>query len=188
MQDVVPFGIKISYYAFMALMVPTYIAHYPLINFLNLCHVHLFLVLASFLTDKYLFVSMSAVGILVILFLWCFDFICETMGTKFLGNTAYMYDEKRSLYMRSFSLFHVWFPFLLLYLIKKVGYDQRALYRELLLAKSICILSYYQVDLYNKNVNLMKDLGIFGLFLLCPITMFLTHYFLLWWDCTKKIQ
>ena len=149
MLKVVPYGLKISYYAFMALMFPVYITHYPLANFFNLCQVHLFLVLVSFLTDTHFFISMSALGISFIQFFWCLDLICETLGIHFIGGTKYMYDTSYPLYLRSISLFHAWFPFFLLYLIKKVGYDKRALYPQFILSYSLCLLSYYNIALYN---------------------------------------
>ena len=186
MQDLVPYSVKISYYTFMALMIPVYITHYPLINFVNLCHVHLLLVLAGFLTETHLFISMSALGIIIIQFFWCLDFICETLGVKFMGSSAYMYNSQLPLYLRCLSLFHGWFPFFLLYLIKKVGYDKRAVYPQFVLSNSICLLSYYQIDLYNKNINIMKDVGIFGLLFLCPIIIFSTHRFLILWDYNNK--
>jgi hypothetical protein len=180
MPKVVPYGLKISYYAFMTLMFPAYITYYPFANFFNLCQLHLFLVLISFLTDTHLFISMSALGISIIQFFWCLDLICETIGINFIGGTKYMYDTSYPLYLRSLSLFHAWFPFFLLYLIKKVGYDKRALYPQFILSNSVCLLSYYNIDLYNENINMMKDVGIFGLFC-CSIAIFTTHQFLLWW-------
>ena len=186
MQSAVPLGVKITYYAFMAFMFPVYITHYPLINFVNLCQVHLFLVLVGFLTDKYIFISMSALGIIILQLFWCLDFICETMGINFIGGTKYMYNSDIPLYVRILSLYHGWFPFFLLYLIKKVGYDKRAVYPQFVLSNSICLLSYYQIDLYNKNINIMKDVGFFGLLFLCPIIIFSTHHFLLLFDNNNK--
>jgi hypothetical protein len=186
MQQVVPFGVKISYYAFMAVMVPTYATHYNLLNFFTHCQVHLFLVLASFLTNKHVFISMSAVGILFPQSLWCLDFICVTLGIKFTGTTAYMYNEQLSRYLRFLSLFHFWFPFFLLYLIKRLGYDKRALYYQISLCVSLCLLSYNQIDLYNKNINLVQDFHIVTHLIGFPIVIFATHHFLIWWDYSNK--
>lgn len=186
MQDVVPFGVKISYYTFMAILVPSYAFSYPLVNFLNLCDVHLFMVLISFLTDKHILISMSAVGILFPQLLWCLDFISLTLGINFIGTTAYMYDEKISLYLRFLSLFHGWFPFFLLYLIKRLGYDKRALYYQVSLCLSLCLLCYNQIDLYNKNINLVQEFHIIGHIIGFPIVIFATHHFLIWWDYSNK--
>jgi hypothetical protein len=185
MQAVVPYSVKTSYYLFMTVMFPVYIKHYPLNNFVNLCQVHLSLVLAGFLTDKHIFISISALGIIILQLFWSLDFICETIGINFIGGTKYMYNSNIPLYVRFISLYHGWFPFFLLYLIKTVGYDKRALYPQLILSNSICILSYYHNYLYINNINMMKDIGIFGLFIISPIVIFITHHFLLWWDYRK---
>ena len=41
--------------------------------------------------------------------------------------TRYMMDEKLSLFARGLSLFHGWLPFVLLWLVARLGYDRRAL-------------------------------------------------------------
>ena len=41
--------------------------------------------------------------------------------------TAYMFDEGIPPFSRGLSLFHGWLPFLLVYLIWRIGYDRRAL-------------------------------------------------------------
>lgn len=178
--NVVPYNVKISYYAFMACLLPIYTIHYPLVNFFNLCIVHLNLVLISFITDKPIFISMSALGISIIQLIWLLDFICQTLGLEFLDVTVYMYNENLPLYLRSLSLFHAWFPFLLFYLVKKVGYDQRAVYPQFILSNGVCLLSYFHTDLYNQNINRIKDFHIYYHLIFFPIVIFITHKFLLW--------
>ena len=41
--------------------------------------------------------------------------------------TDYMFAADHSLFLRGLSLFHGWLPFLLVYLVWKLGYDRRAL-------------------------------------------------------------
>ena len=48
-------------------------------------------------------------------------------GLSLTGMTDYMFDANRSLFLRLLSLFHGWLPFLLVYLIWRIGYDRRAL-------------------------------------------------------------
>lgn len=181
MLKVVPYGVKITYYAFMACMFPVYITYYPLINFASVCQIHLFLLLAGFLINSRLFISMTALALLIPQTLWWIDLMCETIGIKFVGGTKYMYNSTIPLYVRIISLYHGWLPFLLIYLVKKVGYDQRAVFYQFILSHSIAFLSYYNSDIYNGNINLMKDVGIISFFFFCPIAMFITHRFLLWW-------
>ena len=65
------------------------------------------------------------------------------MGHKMTGMTAYMFDERRSLFLRGLSLVHGWLPFLLFYLVSKVGYDRRALGAWTVLAWALCLLSFF---------------------------------------------
>ncbi len=39
-----------------------------------------------------------------------------------------MFDANRSLFLRGLSLFHGWVPFLLLFVVARLGYDRRALF------------------------------------------------------------
>ena len=40
--------------------------------------------------------------------------------------TAYMFNRETSPFLRGLSLFHGWLPFLLVYLVWRLGYDRRA--------------------------------------------------------------
>ena len=69
--------------------------------------------------------GVAAVGILVPQVLWCLDFGAELLGLRLVGLTGYMFDANRSLFLRGLSFFHGWLPFLLLFLVKRLGYDRR---------------------------------------------------------------
>ena len=170
----------------MLFFIPSYAIYYPLVNFLNLCDVHLILVLISFLTDKHILISMTAVGIIAAQLLWCIDFISLTLGITFIDMTAYMYDEQLSIYLRFLSLFHGWFPFFLLYLINHIGYDKRALYYQISLCLTLCLLSYNHIALYNQNINFVKDFHILCHMIGFPLVIIATHHCLLRWDHSNK--
>lgn len=122
-----PLGLKLVYTAFMALLVPVYWHHYGPTNFLYFCDLALFLTLVGMWMEKPLLASMAAVGILLPQIVWCADFLAQLCGVKLLGMTAYMFDPARPLFLRGLSLFHGWLPFLLFYMVRKLGYDRRAL-------------------------------------------------------------
>lgn len=121
-----PLAVKLGYTAFMAVLVPVYWANYGPTNFLYFCDVALFLTLVAVWTENALLASMAAVGIVLPQMLWVADFVAGLFGVKLLGMTAYMFDGNRSLFLRGLSLFHGWLPFLLLFLVKRLGYDKRA--------------------------------------------------------------
>lgn len=137
-------GTKLAYTAFMAVLVPVYWAKYGPTNFLYFCDLALFLTLAGIWLENRLLVSMAAVGIfLPQIVLWCGDFAAHLVGFKFLGMTDYMFDAHRSLFLRGLSCFHGWLPFLLWFLVARLGYDRRALVAWTGLAWVAMLASYF---------------------------------------------
>ena len=139
----VPGWLKWSYTAFLAVLVPVYWANYGPTNFLYFCDVVLFLALAAVWTRKPIFASMAAVGILIPQVLWCLDFGAELAGLKLVGMTAYMFNEKSPLFLRGLSLFHGWLPFLLFFLVVRLGYDRRAFTAWTALAVVLCLIAFF---------------------------------------------
>jgi hypothetical protein len=139
----VPSGLKWGYTAFMAVLVPVYWWKYGPTNFLYFCDVALFLTLAGVWTGNRLVVSMAAVGILMPQGLWCLDFVVQMLGGRLTGMTAYMFDGNRSLFLRGLSLFHGWLPFLLVYLVRRLGYDRRGFWAWTATAWGLCLASYF---------------------------------------------
>ena len=125
-KNVIPLSIKVIFTAFMAVLVPFYWKSYGPSNFLYFCDVALFLTLIGVWTENKLLISLPAVGILVPQFIWVIDFVGGFFGLAPLGMTEYMFDQNIPLFARGLSLFHGWLPFLLIYLVYKVGYDKRA--------------------------------------------------------------
>ena len=139
----VPVWLKWAYTAFMLVLVPVYWANYGPSNFLYFCDVALFLTLFAVWTDNALLASMSAVGILVPQFFWCVDFGGELLGGHMTGMTSYMFDAQRPLFLRGLSLFHGWLPFLLCYLVFRLGYDRRALKLWTGLACGLSLVAFF---------------------------------------------
>jgi len=123
----VPLLLKLLYTAFMAVLVPVYWHYYGPTNFLYFCDVTLILLTIAVWTESALLVSMGCVGVLAPQAFWVFDFLVNLSGHSLTGMTDYMFDSTHSLFLRLLSLFHGWLPFLLLYLVWKMGYDRRAL-------------------------------------------------------------
>jgi len=139
----IPLWIKLAYTGFMAVLIPVYWHHYGPTNFLYFCDVALLLTLAGVWTENKLLISLPAVGILLPQALWVVDFAVQLTGHKFTGMTAYMLDQGRPLYLRGLSLFHGWLPFLLVYLVAKVGYDRRAFAGWTALAWGLCLVCFF---------------------------------------------
>ncbi len=122
----VPLAVIILYTAFMAVLVPVYLRRYGWTNFLYFCDIALVLTLVGLWIDSPLLISMSAVGILLPQIFWALDYVANLLGLPVSGMTDYMFEKERSRFLRGLSLFHGWLPFLLLYLVWCMGYDERA--------------------------------------------------------------
>jgi|SRR5579862_1146081 len=122
----VPLWLKLIYSAFMAVLIPVYWHDYGPTNFLYFCDTALILTLIGIWLESPLLLSMCAVGILAPQLLWVVDFLSHIVGASLTGVTDYMFQPNHSLFLRGLSMFHGWLPFLLAFLVWKLGYDRRA--------------------------------------------------------------
>src|SRR4051794_32627241 len=86
---------------------------------------------------------MCAVGLLAPQTLWVVDFLLGLVGVHLTGMTDYMFAADHSLFLRSLSLFHGWLPFLLVFLVWKLGYDRRALPAWTVLAWVLILVCFF---------------------------------------------
>jgi hypothetical protein len=142
-QPRIALPLKLVYAAFMAVFLPVYWHYYGPTNFLYFCDTALILTLIAIWPENALLISMCAVGIVVPQVYWALDFLINAAGFSLTGMTDYMFEAKRSLFLRGLSLFHGWLPFLLLYLVWKLGYDRRALWAWTALAWILLLVSFF---------------------------------------------
>ncbi len=142
-KPLIPLWLKLSYTAFLAVLIPVYWVNYGPTNFLYFCDVALLLTLIGIWREDSLLVSLPAVGILIPQLLWCADFLVELCGGTLTGMTGYMFDDQRSLFLRGLSLFHGWLPILLFFLVRKLGYDRRAFSGWSLICVTLCGISFF---------------------------------------------
>ncbi len=138
-----PLWLKLALTAFVCVQVPFYWSAYGPTNFLYFCDVALLLALASVWAEHPLPASMAAVGILVPQGVWVLDFVGGLFGHPLVGMTAYMFQASQPLSARAISLFHGWLPFLLVYVVYRLGYDRRALLAWTLLAWALMLVAYF---------------------------------------------
>ncbi len=139
----IPMWLKLSYTAFVAVLVPFYWVLYGPTNFLYFCDLSLFFTLAAVWTESPLLASMPAVGILLPQALWMVDFLSMLVGLKGLGLTAYMFDAHKPLFTRGLSFFHFWLPILIVFLVWRLGYDRRALKAWSAVAFVVLLVCYF---------------------------------------------
>ena len=139
----IPLALKLAYTAFMAVLVPVYWHDYGPTNFLYFCDVALFFALGAVWLESPLLASMPAVGILLPQMLWCVDFLGTCVGLPLVGMTGYMFNANNSPFLRGLSFFHFWLPFLLVYLVWRLGYDPRALLGWTAVAWLLQLVGYF---------------------------------------------
>lgn len=141
-DPLLPLWLKLAYSAFMLVLVPVYWRAYGWINFLYFCDVALMLTWVGLWTEHPLPISIAAVGILVAQTFWLLDFGAHLLGRRLTGMTDYMFDSRKSRFLRGLSLFHGWLPLLLLALVLRLGYDPRALPLWIAIATVLLLVSY----------------------------------------------
>ena len=126
----------------MVVLVPVYLTKYGPTNFLYFCDLSLLLTTVALWLRWSLPASMAIVGILGAQLLWTLDLISGLLDVRVLGMTDYMFDSSTPLFLRGLSLFHLWLPILLLWLVRRLGYDRRALWTWTVLGTVVMVICY----------------------------------------------
>jgi hypothetical protein len=114
--------------AWLALWAPSYLTTWGWRNFLQLCDVAVIITVVGLWRGSSLLLSSQALSSLLVDALWTIDAAGRLLlGRHLIGGTGYMWDPTFPLPVRLLSLFHVFWPALLLWSLTKVGYDRRAL-------------------------------------------------------------
>lgn len=157
----IPTWLKAAYTLFVLVLVPYYWRAYSPWNFLYFCDIALLVTLVGLWTESRFLISLQAVAILLPQTVWVIDFAARACGKHLLGMTDYMFDPKLSLFTRGLSLFHGWLPFLLVYLLVRVGYDRRAFAWQSVIGVALVLLCFFlgpkgpaPVDWPSKAVNI----------------------------------
>jgi hypothetical protein len=139
----IPLWVKLAFTAFVAVLAPYYLHCYGPTNFLYFCDVALLMALVAVWSERSIWASMPAVGILVPQAVWMVDFLGSLVGLRVVGMTAYMFDPGIPLFTRGLSFFHFWLPLFLLWLLVRLGYDRRAFVGWTLLAGILILVCFF---------------------------------------------
>ncbi len=150
---VLPLWLKIAYTVFVLILVPIYLKHWGVGNFLWFSDIALFGTLVALWLESSFVASMMAISILLPDVVWNVGFFGRLLtGRNVGGLAAYMFDSRKPLYVRALSLFHVFLPVLLVWLTYKLGYAVHAWIAQTLLAWIVLPLTYLLTD-RAENVN-----------------------------------
>jgi hypothetical protein len=111
-------------------------------SLLYFCNVALFLGTAGICLERTLPVAMAAVGVVLIQLLWSADLMLTAADASPVRMTAFMLSDNLSLFKKSLAMFHAWLPFVLLFALSRLGYDQRALLWWTVLTWALLLVSY----------------------------------------------
>jgi hypothetical protein len=154
-----PLWLKVAYTIFVCILVAVYWRKYGAINFLWFSDIALFATAAALWLESGLLASMMALSILLLDVAWNVDFFGRlTTGRSLLGLSEYMFDRTIPRGVRLISLFHIWFPPLLLWIVYRLGYDERALLAQTVLAWAVLPVSYWVVTEDSENINWVRGL------------------------------
>ena len=171
------------------------------LTFLWFCDAALLLSTLGLWLESGLLVSMAAVGSSWWMLLWVVDVLVHLIaGVRTtplpLGMANYMFEPEFSHFTRIISLYHGWLPFVLLWGVRRLGYDRRAVWAQTGFAWLLLLLSYRLTsDPHGPAGNLNMVYGLSpteaqswmspGLWLLlvmvfCPVCWYLPTHLVLW--------
>jgi len=153
----IPVWIKIAYTLFAVVTIAVYALRYDLTNFLWFSDIAMVATVPALWLESSLLASMMAVGILLPEAFWNAGFFGRLLFRRRLtGLTDYMFDPQKPVYLRALSLFHVFLPVLLLWMISRLGYAPGAWIGQTVIALIVLPLTYV-LTRPEENIN-----GVFG--------------------------
>lgn len=156
---VIPFWLKAAYTAYVAITLPVYFKKYGPGNFLWFSDIALIITVAALWLESSMLTSMMLVAILLPELLWNISFFARLLaGRSISGLADYMFETDKPLYLRALSLFHIFLPLLLLWLVFRLGYDSNALIAQTCVAWIVLPLTYWLTN-PAENINWVHGLA-----------------------------
>jgi hypothetical protein len=151
-----PLWLKIAFTLFVLIIIPIYWRQYGASNFLWFSDIALFVTAAALWLENGLLASMMTLSILLLDIAWNIDVVSRLLaGRNVFGLSKYMFDGTIPRPVRLVSLFHIWFPLLLLWMVYRLGYDERALLGQTLVAWLVLPVTYAFADT-RENINWVR--------------------------------
>ena len=148
------------YTAFVVVLVPFYAVGHGYANFLWFSNIAL---LSTVLTVWFrwpLLASMQLVSVGVLEMVWTLDFTVGMVrgGDSLFGLAEYMFDEQLDLHLRLLSLYHLFIPWILFWLVWRLGYDRRGWWAQTLFGWTILLICFLLTN-PEDNINWTFGLG-----------------------------
>ncbi|HYL83077.1 MAG TPA: hypothetical protein VE263_02490 [Candidatus Angelobacter sp.] len=121
-------------------------------NLMHICDVGLVLVCLGLWLRQPLLVSSQTLYAPLVGVLWSLDVVWRLVTSHHLiGGTEYMWDTNYPLWIRLLSGFHIVLPLLLLWAIRVLGYDRRALSLQIAITGALLVFSRFLSPQLNMN-------------------------------------
>jgi hypothetical protein len=154
----IPLWLKVAWTIRMLVWAPIYWWQYGAQNFLYFCDVGNFLIAIGLWAESRLVLSWQAVGLLVFQTLYAFDLIIAfIVGRHLVGGTEYMFNPNVALFVRLLGLYHLVVPPLLLWTVRRLGYDSQAWKWQTLTVWILVPINFFWQPQY--NVNWARGIG-----------------------------
>jgi hypothetical protein len=128
--------------AWLAVWLTVYLWKYGWHVFLNLCDIAVILTCVGLWTGSALLLSSQALSSLVIDLTWDLDLAARALtGRHLVGGTEYMWDARWPLWLRLLSAFHIVLPPVLIWALRRAGYDRRAFFLQSAIAAVVLAAS-----------------------------------------------
>lgn len=128
----------------MVVLLPVSVHQYGWLNLLWLSNLALVAGLAALWLEGPRIASMIAVAVLIPELGWIVGYISGLLrgGDPWLGVTAYMFNPDIPIGVRALALYHVVLPWLILWMVWRLGYDRGAFRQWLPLGWALLLLSW----------------------------------------------
>ena len=189
----IPLWVKVAWSVFVLVWAPLYWRQYGPQNFLFYCDLGNLLILAGLWLESRLIISWQAVGLLVFQTLYAVDLLAAlVLHRHVFGGTEYMFDPAIPLFTRILGLYHVVVPVLLLWAVRRLGFDWSAWKWQTVLLLIVVPINFFWRP--EDNVNFARGIGheqhmipawlyLIGYLIVVPIVIYWpTHLFLRWWN------
>jgi hypothetical protein len=121
-------------------------------NMMHVCDIGVILACLGLWFQTPLLVSSQAVNSLLVGVLWGLDVGWRlATGHHLVGGTEYMWDSRFALWVRLLSTFHLWLPLALLWAMRRIGYDRRALALQSAIMAAVLAFSRFLPPALNMN-------------------------------------
>jgi hypothetical protein len=119
---------------------------------LHICDVGVILACVGLWLRQPLLISSQALYALIVGILWGLDVSWRLVtGYHLVGGTEYMWDTHYALWIRLLSAFHLVLPLVLLWAMRLLGYDPRALALQSAITAALLIISRFLSPQLNMN-------------------------------------